>query len=64
MDIPFSLLDLSLHRPPEPETGLPNPARRGGLCPLCGSARLDYNGLLELECPACGFVEREGAGCT
>lgn len=31
-------------------------------CPRCGLGRLDYNGLLELECPVCGY--HEGGGCT
>ena len=40
------------------------PLRRGSECPQCGKGNLDYNGLLQLECPACGFVSAEGAGCT
>lgn len=36
----------------------------GGPCPRCGKGKLDYNGLLALECPSCGFVSGEGAGCT
>jgi hypothetical protein len=38
--------------------------RPGGPCPECGKGKLDYNGLLELECPACGFRSTGGAGCT
>ena len=38
---------------------------RGELCPECGRAVLDYNGLLQLECSACGYTEgSEGVGCT
>jgi uncharacterized protein (DUF983 family) len=40
------------------------PARPGSTCPGCGQGRLDYNGLLELECPLCGFTLGSGAGCT
>lgn len=48
-----------------PQT-LPNaaPLRKGQTCPVCGEGELDYNGLLQLECPACGFVNSEGGGCT
>jgi uncharacterized protein (DUF983 family) len=30
--------------------------RAGDLCPRCRSARLDYDGLLNLACPQCGFA--------
>ncbi len=40
------------------------PLRSGGNCPRCGEGKLDYNGLLQLECPACGFVDSDGGGCT
>ena len=40
------------------------PLRKGEPCPLCGTGNLDYNGLLQLECPACGYVNGEGGGCT
>lgn len=40
------------------------PLKRGSECPQCGEGCLDYNGLLQLECPCCGFVSAEGAGCT
>lgn len=33
-------------------------------CPECGTGILDYNGLLDLECPVCGFTEGPGGGCT
>jgi hypothetical protein len=29
---------------------------RGDLCPRCGQARLDYDGLLNLTCPNCGYA--------
>jgi hypothetical protein len=38
--------------------------RSGQACPRCSIGKLDYNGLLELECPLCGYVISGGAGCT
>lgn len=48
---------------PLPETTGP-PLRKGAVCPICGEGELDYNGLLQLECPSCGYVNGEGGGCT
>jgi hypothetical protein len=36
------------------------PLRAGDLCPRCKTHRLDYDGMLNLACPACGVRE---AGC-
>jgi hypothetical protein len=30
--------------------------RRGDACPKCGKGKLDYDGLLNLRCEACGFA--------
>lgn len=30
--------------------------RSGDLCPQCGQAQLDYDGMLNLACPQCGFA--------
>ena len=38
------------------------PLRKDSICPQCNSGKLDYNGLLQLECSACGFVNAEGGG--
>jgi uncharacterized protein (DUF983 family) len=38
--------------------------RRGSLCPNCGEGKMDFNGLLDLECSHCGFSRIEGAGCS
>lgn len=35
--------------------------RSGDLCPQCQTGRLDYDGLLNLSCPNCGFSP--GGGC-
>jgi hypothetical protein len=34
--------------------------RRGQKCQQCGRGKLDYNGLLQLVCPACGCVADAG----
>lgn len=48
-----------------PNTVTPTePLRAGSLCPKCGEGKLDYNGLLELECPRCGYVASGGGACT
>ena len=30
--------------------------RLGDLCPKCHTGRLDYDGLLNLACPVCGYA--------
>ncbi len=40
------------------------PFRKGETCGICGLGTLDYNGLLDLECPVCGYTEGPGGGCT
>ena len=46
-------------------TEVVRPLRKGELCPQCNKAQVDHNGLLQLECPACGFAEGGGGGgCT
>jgi hypothetical protein len=34
--------------------------RAGDLCPVCGKASLDYNGLFVLTCPRCHHVAESG----
>ena len=53
---------LGIDQPPTTTTVVP--LRKGELCPQCAEGRLDYNGLLQLECPKCGYVTGEGGGCT
>jgi hypothetical protein len=36
----------------------------GIACPMCGKGILDYDGLLNLACPVCGFQSTGGGGCT
>ncbi len=55
-------MDLSLDDISEP---LPlKPLAWGDTCPQCGQGKLDYNSLLYLECPLCGYEATGGAGCT
>ena len=42
-----------------PPLKVENP-QAGDLCPNCQSAKIDYDGLLNLSCPKCGFAL---AGC-
>lgn len=35
--------------------------RSGDLCPHCRAGRMDYDGMLNLTCPICGFSP--GGGC-
>jgi uncharacterized protein (DUF983 family) len=57
---PVSLPD---EPPIEPEMCALRPPRSGDPCPRCGKGKLDYNGLLELECILCGYRYNSGA-CT
>lgn len=53
---------------PDPPNPAPStarrPFRRGEICGVCGLGVLDFNGLLDLECPVCGYTEGPGGGCT
>ncbi len=58
-----SLSDLSSGLPAPDEICPIRPPRSGDPCPRCGQGKLDYNGLLELECTVCGYRYNNGA-CT
>lgn len=47
-------------KPARPTAKTCRAPKYGGKCPQCGRGKLDYNGLIELFCPACGYVA--GAG--
>jgi len=47
-----------------PQAGRADPIRAGSLCPNCKKGKLDYNGMLDLECPVCSYVLSGGGGCT
>jgi hypothetical protein len=47
----FDLLPLAW----EAGSETPGELRAGDLCPYCRSAHLDYDGLLNLVCPQCGY---------
>jgi hypothetical protein len=59
-DSPNASLSIPLGDLPAPR----RPARRGAPCPRCGEGLMDYNGVLDLECPKCGYTEGGGGGCT
>jgi uncharacterized protein (DUF983 family) len=59
-----SSLELLLQGKLKPVEEARAPLRAGTICPACGEGRLDYNGLLALECPECGYTSSEGGGCT
>jgi uncharacterized protein (DUF983 family) len=58
----FEILLLQID-PPVTQEAI-SPLRKDSLCPQCENAYLDYNGLLQLECSACGFINGESGGCT
>ncbi|HND49399.1 MAG TPA: hypothetical protein PKJ84_12185 [Anaerolineales bacterium] len=58
----FEKLLLGLEKPEILEVDVP--LRKGSACPNCNEGVLDYNGMLQLECPSCGFVNGESGGCT
>lgn len=38
------------------EAEQPREPRRGEICPKCGKGKLDYDGMLNLRCEACGYA--------
>ncbi|MEZ0396103.1 MAG: hypothetical protein ABWK53_06740 [Anaerolineales bacterium] len=58
-----TLPDLPAEPPAQAEIFPLRPPRSGDPCPRCGQGKLDYNGLLELECTVCGYRYTNGA-CT
>jgi len=59
-----SSLELLLQGSMKPAEETRAALRAGAICPACGQGKLDYNGLLALECPVCGYTSSEGGGCT
>ncbi|HSO27617.1 MAG TPA: hypothetical protein VLS48_06075 [Anaerolineales bacterium] len=54
------LVSLQVELPPDPQEAEARELRSGDLCPRCRAARMDYDGLLNLACPACGYAR---GGC-
>jgi hypothetical protein len=53
--------ELALVFPAEEEKPKQKALRSGDQCPKCQQARLDYDGQLNLACPACGYAA--GGAC-
>lgn len=60
----LSSLELLLMNDKSVKTPKLAPLEQGAVCPQCKNGKLDYNGLLQLECPKCGFINGDGGGCT
>ncbi len=61
----LSAFEVSLLETEEQPAAEPaEPLKWGSICPHCGQGKLDYNGVLHLECPVCGYEVTGGAGCT
>jgi hypothetical protein len=59
-----SSLELLLQGKLQPVEEARSPLRAGSICPVCEKDKLDYNSMLALECPLCGYTSSEGGGCT
>ncbi len=53
---------LWLHLAQDENLASPKAAQPGQPCPRCHQGIMDYDGLLNLVCPVCHYVE--GGGCT
>lgn len=53
-------LNLALEIAQQSADGFMDELRPGQICPSCGEAKLDYDGLLNLVCPRCGLAQ---GGC-
>ncbi len=53
-DLPFAV-QLALEGSPEPARPSPT-LHQGDLCPQCKAGRLEYDGMLNLGCPRCGYA--------
>jgi hypothetical protein len=59
-----ALENRSLHQSSEKAQEQLAPLQRGGRCPKCGQGSLDYDGLLNLSCPHCGYTNSAGGSYT
>jgi hypothetical protein len=61
-DLPAALQDFDILL--NSAGSIPESLHAGMVCPSCSEGILDYDGLLNLACPVCGFQSGAGAGCT
>ena len=64
IDLSKISFDLDLGGLYQTEPLKPKVIKVGLPCPVCGIGIMDYNGVLDLECPVCGHTEGPGGGCT
>jgi uncharacterized protein (DUF983 family) len=63
-DLPF-VIQAELSKRETPASAPIKRLRVGDVCPGCQRGRLDYDGLLNLVCPQCGYAAAgEAGGCT
>ena len=53
---PLAVYGLEMVGEEDERAGAIRELRQGSLCPQCGQEKLDYDGMLNLSCPGCGYT--------